>query len=807
MMQGSDELCPDVPRARPRALGQMCGNVRPCAERCGENSNMKNEPTVASALSWMCGNVRPYAGMCGEHFNMKNEPTAARVATGMCANVRECAAVCGGNANVQNGPTGAHARRIVTAIAILAIVVAVFLPEFARADEGMWLPDHPPVEILKQRYGFEPSPQWLEHAQKSAVNFGGASGSFVSRAGLVLTNHHVGSWIISKLSTPQRDLRRSGFYAPTRGEEMKCPETELNVLWSTQDVTADVVAGTENLPPAEQFKVRRKRMLTIEKESEEKSGLNSRVVTLYGGGKYHLYRSRKFTDVRLVFAPEDAIAAFGGDVDNFEYPRVDLDFAIFRVYDEKTGQPVHPEHFLKWSRDGAKESELLLVFGHPGRTSRLFTYDHVTFDRDVELPMRLESLWRREVQLHSFIDRGPDNARMARADMFGVQNSRKSRTGALAALLDPQFLARKQEDERALRAFVDRDPQAKARWGDAWTKIAASRKVALQFQARSDALHPLRGYTDYGGLAHQIVQLVAEREKPNAERLPESGDADLDSLMVEIYSPLPIEERMEIDRFASGLSYAAERLGADDPLVKKMLDGKSPRARAEQLVRGTKLKDVAYRRQLVDGGVAAVNASDDPIIRLFVTIDPELRALRKRSEDDVQAVERENYAKIAAAQFAMKGESAYPDATGTLRIAFGAAKGYHDDDLGGDVPAFTTVHGLYARWRERGGPRREEPPFFLPPRWVRAEKKINRSTPVNFVLTADIVGGNSGSPVINRAGELVGLIFDGNLQGLGSSYAYDERQGRAIAVDARGIVEALRIVYGAAPLADELTRR
>ena len=675
-----------------------------------------------------------------------------------------------------------------------------------NAEEGMWLPDKPPVELLKAKYGFEPSPQWLEHAQKSAVNFGGASASFVSRDGLVLTNHHVGSWIISKLSTPQRDLRRTGFYAPTRAEELKCPETELNVLWLTQDVTAEVVAGTEDLAPAEQFQVRRKKILTIEKESEEKTGLNSEVVTLYGGARYHLYRSRRYTDVRLVFAPEDSIGFFGGDVDNFEFPRFEHDFAFFRVYDEKTGEPLHPEHYLKLSREGAADGDLLFVFGHPGRTSRLYTVDHVLFDRDTELPTRLAGLWRREVQLHSFIDRGPENARMARSDMFGVQNRRKQRTGALAGLLDPDFMSRKVEEEKALRAFVDGDSQHKARWGDAWANIAEAMKIARQSHARSDALHPIAWYSEFAGIAHRIVQLTAEREKPNADRLPEYGDANLDSLLLELYSPLPIEERIEVDRITSYLSYAAERLGADEPLVKKMLDGRSPRARAEALVRETRLKDVEYRRQLVDGGAAAVKSCEDPMIRLMAIMDTELRELRKRYEDQVQAVERENYAKIAAARFAMKGDAAYPDATGTLRMAVGVARGYVEDD-GREIAPFTNYAGFYQRWRDRNGPNRYQPPFFLPPRWVKAERKIDRITPVNFVLTADIAGGNSGSPVIDRGGELVGVIFDGNLQNLGCGYLYDERQSRSLAVDVRAIMESLRQVYDADSLIEELAGR
>jgi hypothetical protein len=575
--------------------------------------------------------------------------------------------------------------RIVRAAAFILFTVTIV----ARADEGMWLPDRPPVELLKQRYGFEPTKEWLEHVRRSAVHVG-ASGSFVSRDGLVLTNHHVASWWINKLSTPQRNLMRTGFYASTREQELKCPEAEITVLVSIEDATSAVTQGTENLAPAEQFKERRKRILTIEKESEERTKLNSEVVTLYGGGKYHLYRSQRYTDVRLVFAPELSVAFFGGDVDNFEYPRFDHDFALVRVYDDKTGQPVHPEHFLKWSRTGASDGELLFVVGHPGRTERLHTLDHVLYDRDRALPMQLSSLWRREVQLHSFIDRGGDNPRQAQGDMFGVQNSRKAKTGMFAALLDPQFLAAKADAERQLRAAVDANATYKAQWGDAWDRLTDARKKLREFDVRRDAFYQLTRYSELGSMGQTIVRLTAELQKPNGDRLPEFGDASLDSTLLELYSPAPIDDDIEVSRLASYLSYAAERLGSDDPVVEKLLDGRSPSVRAAEIVRGTKLKDPAERKRLVDGGVAAVEASTDPAIVLMRTLDPETRAIRKRYEDEVEAVDRENYARIAAANFAIRGESTYPDATGTLRIAFGTVKGYRDDD-GREVPPFTNV--------------------------------------------------------------------------------------------------------------------
>jgi hypothetical protein len=362
----------------------------------------------------------------------------------------------------------------------------------------------------------------------------------------------------------------------------------------------------------------------------------------------------------------------------------------------------------------------------------------------------------------------------------------------------------KRSAEKALRDAVDADPTLKARYGDAWAQVSTARKALREIHQRRDVLDHFGGWSsELLSTGRTIVQLVAEKEKPNGERLPEYGDSRLESLLFDLYSPTPIENPMEVERIASALSYAAEQLGGDNALVKLLLNGKSPRLRAVDLVHGTKLQNVDFRRHLVDGGPSVVAACDDPIIRFCSAIDPDVRAVRKRYEDEVEAVERDAYAKIAAAQFAVKGDAVYPDATGTLRFGFGTVKGYREDDR--DIPAFTDYAGLYRHWRDRDGPSRFEPPFYLTPRWVRAEKRLDLRTPLDFVLTADIIGGNSGSPVINRAGAIVGVIFDGNLRGLSSGYAYDATQARAVALDIRAITAALRDVYEAGSLVNEMS--
>ncbi len=687
-------------------------------------------------------------------------------------------------------------RRIAVHV-FLSIAFSLVLTVPTIADEGMWLFTKPPSKMLKEKYGFEPTPQWLEHVQKSSIRFNtGGSASFISADGLVMTNHHVGSDDLEKLSTPERNLLKTGFYARTREEEAKCPDLEINVLWNVEDVTERVTgAVASGMSTAEANTARRKMTSTIEKECEDKTQFDCQVVTLYKGARYHLYQYKRFTDIRIVMAPEQDIAFFGGDNDNFEYPRYDLDMCFFRVYED--GKPYKPEHYLKWSQNGSSDGELVFVTGHPGRTQRLNTVDHLEFMRDVEMPVSLQRLWRREVQLQNFSTRNTEFERIASGDLFGVQNGRKARTGILSGLQDPAIMKRKIADENRLRAAVNANPDYKGQWGDAWDQIAQAEATYREFYLR----HRSGIRSDLFGIAQDLVRLAEEKQKPNAERLREFTDSHLDSLYLDLFSPRPIYDDLEIDRVASSLAYMMETFGGDDPATQKALGGMSPRMRAEMLVRGTKLKDIAVRKQLAEGGTAAIAASTDPMIRLAADLDPDARMWRKKYEDEIEGAEKDAYAKLAAAQFAINGEDMYPDATFTLRLAFGPVRGYTEN--GKDVPPFTTFEGLYKRAMER----KDQKGFDLPQRWWDRKDKLKLDTPLDFVCTADIIGGNSGSPVINKKGEVVGLIFDGNIQSLVLDIAYTEQQARAVSVDTRAMIEALKKVYDAEPLAEEILRR
>ncbi len=680
---------------------------------------------------------------------------------------------------------------------LAAIAASSLLAHSTRADEGMWLLNNPPLKLLRERYGFEPSSSWLEHLQKSAVRMG-ASGSLVSADGLLMTNHHVASDALDKLSTADRNLLRDGYYAKTRADELKVPDMEVSVLWTIEDVTDKVNAAAASAKsPAEANAARRKAMTTIEQEAKDKSGLRAQIVTLYNGARYHLYSYKRFNDVRVVFAPEQAIAFFGGDTDNFEYPRFCLDMTFFRIYEND--QPVNPEHFLSWSKAGASEGELTFVVGHPGRTRRLYTADHLRFLRDVAFPLGLERIWRTEIKYQTFAGRSAENARIVHDDLLGVENGRKRNTGQLSGVLDPAVFNAKLVAEATLRDAVNHNPAWKSQWASAWDDLASAMNTSREFYARSTVLSSISGGSRLFSIAQTLVRLADEKPKPNAERLREFSDAALDSLMNRLLTTAPIYDELEVMKLESGLLWAAEKLGGEDPTVLKALNGLSPRARAEQLVRNTSLKDIDARKALADGGKQAVDASTDPLITLAKALDPELREYRKRAEDTVDAVERDAYARIAAAQFALFGESIYPDATGTLRLAFGPVKGWEEG--GQKIPAFTTIAGLYDRAQERAG----QTNFDLPDSWIKAKPSLNLSTPYNFVSTADIIGGNSGSPVVNIHGEVVGLIFDGNLHSLATDIAFNEQLSRAVSVDSRAIIEALRNVYHADALADELT--
>lgn len=673
-------------------------------------------------------------------------------------------------------------------------LLAVFLP--ALADEGMWLYTNPPVEQLRQKYNFEPSAAWLEHLQKASVRFNnGGSGSFVSPEGLVMTNHHVATDCIQKLSTKENDLIKNGFLARTRAEERKCADLELNVLWAIHDVTDRVNAAVKpGMDAAAAQKARNAAINAIEKEALDKTGLRSDVVTLYNGGQYHLYQYKRYTDVRLAFAPELAIAFFGGDPDNFEFPRYNLDLALMRVYENN--QPLRPQHYLKWSRRGAQEGDLVFVSGHPGRTDRLRTMKHLEFIRDVDMPMRLNVLRRREVLLTSWAARSAENARRAHDDIMSYQNSRKARTGMLAGLQDPSIMARKAAEEQQLRAAVNASADLKAKYGDAWDVVAAAVQDLRTFYRDYYLLEiPAAFNSRLFSIARDLVRYSEESRKPNAERLREYSESALEPLKLELFSDAPVYEDLEIVQLGDSLAMLAEMLGGDNDLVRQVLAGKSPQARASELVRGTALKDVAVRKKLFEGGVAS---SNDPMILLAKLVDGPSRKVRQLYEQNLEK-QKQGYAKLAQARFAVKGSSVYPDATFTLRLSFGQVKGYEEN--GKKIPWATTMGGAFAHAADH----QYKEPFVLPRSWDDRKQDIDLNTPFNFVSTADIIGGNSGSPTVNREGEVVGLIFDSNIHGLVLDYVYAEEQARAISVHSAGMLEALRKVYRANPIVEELT--
>lgn len=684
-----------------------------------------------------------------------------------------------------------NSSRVVRAVTLLVTMGAV--GALASADEGMWLFNALPKQHLKEAYHFEPTEAWSNHVMLSSVRFNsGGSASFVSSTGLVLTNHHVGADTLHKVSTAENNYYRDGFYATSKDQEIAAPDLELNQLVSIEDVTARVnAAGKPGMTPGEAFAARRAVTADIEKESLDSTGFRSDVVTLFGGARYHLYRYKKYTDVRLVWAPEAGIAFFGGDADNFEYPRYCLDVCIFRVYED--GKPAVIKNFLKMSKNGAADGELVFVSGNPGRTQRIYTTAALKYQRDHYLPYVLNFLRRREILFQQFGFEGAEQKRRAKDELFGLQNSRKAFTGMIQGLQDPGFMAQKEASENSLRAKVAADPELK-KYADAWKAIeeVQSQKVSLLGQTGG-----LAG--EVYSIASTLVTMAAEDQKPNAERLSGFSEAGRQSLEMQLFSPAPIYPDLELTKFADSIALFIERRGGDNPLVAQILEGQNPQTRAAQLLAGSKLMDVAERKKLADGGQAAIDASTDTMIQLARLLDPETRRLRKISEE-VGETEQQAYSQIADAQFAVQGTDTYPDATFTLRLAFGPVKGYEEKSEW--IAPMTTIGGAYEHEMNHGG----TDPWELPKKWHARKDKLNLKTPFNFVCTADIIGGNSGSPVINRDAELVGVIFDGNIQSLTSDYFYSDKAGRAVSVHSSAVLEALRNVYDAGKLAEELGR-
>jgi hypothetical protein len=679
---------------------------------------------------------------------------------------------------------------------LFTLTLAILASQPGRAEEGMWLFNRIPKEEIRKQFGVTVTDDFLRKLQIASVRFNsGGSGSFVSADGLLFTNHHVGADCIYKVSTKENDYMKDGFHARTRAEEKACPDLEVNILLRIEPVTDKVNAGvSSSTPVAEANRIRQANIARLESECGKATGNRCDVVTLYSGGQYDLYEYKKYTDVRLAFAPEEAIAAFGGDPDNFTFPRYCLDFALFRVYEN--GQPVKPKEYLRWSKAGARDGELIFVSGHPGRTERMATVAELEFQRDVTQPYVLDILKKLADRLLEFGARDPENKRIARDLLTSMQNSYKARSGFQRGLLDPELMRLKKDAEDRLRKAVADDPAKQKEFGPIWDEIAAYVLEYRRFYVEYSLLEraPATG-SELFTHARNINRYVAEKPKPNGERLREFTDAALPALELGMYSTAPIYPALEEVVLAEWLKRLTEKLGPGHALVAKILRGRTPEAAAGELVAGSKLADVAERKRLA-ASAEAVASSNDSMIQLVRLIDDHGRALLKQYKDKVEAVQASSAARIARARFAIYGANEYPDATFTLRLTYAPVKGYTNAE-GKRVHWATDFTGLYNRATGVD-------PFAIPPSWQKAKGKLRLKTPFNFVSTADTHGGNSGSPTVNARGEIVGILFDGNIEGLPNQYLYRDKMERSVHVASQGIVESLRKVYGAIQLLKEL---
>jgi len=692
----------------------------------------------------------------------------------------------------------------------LLLCASLALP--ARADEGMWTFDAFPSAAVERAHGFRPDAAWLDQVRLATVRLaGGCSGSFVSGSGLVMTNQHCVRDCVAAHTSATHDRSRDGFVAATAGDELRCPTLEVHQLLSIADVTARLEKATAGLDGKAHADALAAETARVERECATSPSLRCEVVSLYRGGLRHLYAFRRFADVRLAFSPELAAAHFGGDPDNFDFPRFALDAALVRVWED--GKPARTPDFFPWSAKGPAEGELTFVPGNPGRTSRLLTVAQLAYQRDVFLPEALADLSELRGMLAEFRRRGPAQARDAEPRLLEVENFVKVARGRIDALRDPAFWAAKVATEARLRATLAADPERADRALPAFDAIARARgaardlRVAYRYLEVAPVLGSKAGYDERTSvtsgelvaMARTLLRTAVERPRPDGERLKELRDAALPALEKRLFSTAPIHPELEILELSHWLERLRELRGVDDPAVRQLLGRESPLGVATRVVRGTKVGDPAFRRAVWQGGLAAVEDSTDPAIAFARALDPFSRAARTRWEARVAGPEQRADAVLAKARFEAQGTSGYPDATFTPRLSFGKVRGFLKS--GRAVPPFTTLAGAFDRHTG-------EDPFALPPRVLAARGRLDLATPFNLVTTNDIIGGNSGSAMINRDREVVGLVFDGNLPSLGGDYAFDEEGGnRCVAVHSSGLLELLRKAYRAERLADELRGR
>jgi hypothetical protein len=678
-----------------------------------------------------------------------------------------------------------------------ALLSLSFLFSATLADEGMWTFDNPPLKQWKERYGFEPTKEWLDKVRLASPKIGGASGAFVSQNGLIATNHHVASGIVARLSTKERDLMKTGFYAPTQAEELKSTDAVVQVLISFDDVTAKIHSAVkEGASNAEAAAQRAAAIASIEKEASDRTKLRCDVVSLYSGGEYWTYCFKRYTDVRLVMAPEEQAAFFGGDYDNFTFPRHDLDYTFLRVYEND--KPASTPHYFKWSSTGPKKGEFVIASGYPGSTARLMTVSQLTYARDHGNPL-LKQVWEtRRRALEDYSKLGPEQLRQATPGMRSFANSLKRLKGQQDGLLNPRMFEKKVAEEKDLRDKLAAKPDLEKQYAPAWQNIAKAYD-ALPAMSKRLSFSNLAA-SRLASIASQIVTYHEEMAKPDTQRYPEFRAARLDAFRNSLLSPSPIYLDLEEAALTSWLEEGVKVLGASDPFIRAAVGNADPAEVVKRAVRETKLTDPSARRALLEGPAGAIAASTDPMITLARRTAPVIRELRAWNEANISDVEAANGTRIAQARFAVYGKSMPPDANSNLRLSYGTVDGYEEDTT--LVPFKTTFFGLY----DRAESFNYEPPYDLPQRYIDGRSKLDLSVPLNFVYTADTIGGNSGSPVINRNAELVGLNFDSNLQKLSNRYWYiDEDEGsRAVAVHSAGIIESLRKLYGAEALVKEL---